>query len=171
MSFANDRPAIARARKRSSQPAPQHPRPTQDNGEDSDTPTEVQHTTPRRRSLGSQGDYLELRTRTIVFELTRELEASRIRYEQAEQERSEGVSDCGGKRWSEAKLLLAQIELLEAHLANRDRELKRAHTQLDDLHLAGIQPLRHNASRPPVDGDLQDVSAYLSSERRSTAYG
>jgi hypothetical protein len=68
-------------------------------------------------------------------------------------------------------MLLAQIALLEAHLANRDKELKRAHTQLDDLYLAGIQPLRHNASRPPVDGDLQDVSAYLSCERRSPTEG
>lgn len=88
-----------------------------DEGEpSSDTPTEVEYAQqPRHRPSNmrrSSSDH-RLRTRTIVLELTNELEAVRKRSELAEAKSQDSLA------------------LLQAHLESRDRELSSLYEQMD----------------------------------------
>lgn len=138
---ANDDPSISWAtRGLRSERRIRAPLPNQDNDEDSDTPTEVQHvaSAPRFGSAARSEGLPDLRTRTIVYELTRELEASRLRSDQSAYDSEE------------------QASLLEARVRSRELELERAYGQLDELYEVGLQ---HVPVKAPVQStpDMQDV--------------
>ena len=152
-----------------------------DEGEpSSDTPTEVEHAQqPRHRPSivrRSSSDH-RLRTRTIVLELTNELEAVRKRSELAEAKSQDSVREgmlfIGCSLCPVLTFLTpAQLALLQAHLESRDRELSSLYGQMDSFFslegLPGAKAMRAEAKEKadPVEEERADenTSAHILSE-------